>query len=175
MKPFLWLGIAAVLTAGCREDTAVEKAATVNPFNYCADTGTVDQPDPATFGDAVPGNVVDGLVATAGISAATPRSVVANGTTWRCMNGKVVACFAGANLPCREKADVSTAPAPATKDYCAANPDAAFVPATVAGRATIYEWRCDAGTPLRADTVYTPDDAGYISEIWYTLSPPPSP
>jgi hypothetical protein len=39
----------------------------------------------------------------------------------------------------------------------------------VTGRATVYTWRCDDGTPTIVDQAFTPDERGFLSEFWYEV------
>jgi hypothetical protein len=93
------------------------------------------------------------------------------GTFWRCMGGKVWACFVGANLPCTTKADTSRTPAAAMVDFCKANPASDSIPAYITGRATVYSWRCTNGAPEIVKDLVQPDAQGFLSNIWYELSP----
>jgi len=88
---------------------------------------------------------------------------------WRCMDGNVYVCMTGANLPCTEKANASKIPDAAMADYCRENPDDAFIPAYITGRATIYDWSCEKGKPLATRQLFKPDKQGFISEIWFEL------
>jgi hypothetical protein len=136
-----------------------------DPFAYCASAGDVDAP-----GVKAPEAVLKGLQKAAGISADIPTDVLQNGTAWRCMNGKVYACFVGANLPCESKANTSRTPTDAELEYCKANPTADLIPAATTGHDTVFEWHCVLGAPQVAKQVYQVDPRGYIAEIWYAIS-----
>jgi hypothetical protein len=41
----------------------------------------------------------------------------------------------------------------------------------VTGRATVFEWRCDGGTPAIARQVAQADAEGYLAGIWYEIRP----
>jgi hypothetical protein len=140
-------------------------AATSDPFAYCASAGDVDNP-----GVKAPDAIIKGLQKAAGISADIPADVLQNGSFWRCMNGKVYACFVGANLPCDSKANTSRTPTAADLEFCKASPTADVIPAATAGHDTIFEWRCVLGAPQVAKQVYQVDPRGYIAEIWYAIS-----
>ncbi len=150
----------------------ITQAATFSdPFAYCAAVGTVDEPEARYVGPKTPDVVVKGVMKASGASADAPVELFARGTFWRCMDGKVYACFVGANLPCTSKADTSRTPTADEKDFCTANPNADVVPAVVTGRETVYEWRCKDGAPEIVRQVFTPDARGFISDFWYALSP----
>ncbi len=79
---------------------AAQAASYADPFSYCATVGTIDTPDSRYTGPAIPDSVAQGLKNASGASADAPLDIFKNGTYWRCMDGKVYACFVGANLPC---------------------------------------------------------------------------
>jgi putative hemolysin len=143
-----------------------------DPFAYCAAVGTLDAPDARYTGAKTPDAVVEGVRKALGTPADAPNQPFVDGTFWRCADGKVMACFVGANLPCGEKADTSKTPNQGIVDYCKANANAEVVPAVAAGRATVYEWRCKAGAPEIVKQVFQPDAQGFISEIWYEIAKP---
>lgn len=144
-----------------------------DPFAYCAALGTVDAPDARYTGRPVPASIAAGLRRAFGAPADAPIEAFERGTSWRCMHGKVYACNVGANLPCQAKADTRRAPAQAIAEFCRANPAADVVPAVVTGRETVYSWRCVGGAPEIARQVDTPDARGFLSRIWYEISPAP--
>jgi hypothetical protein len=135
-----------------------------DPFAYCTSAGDVDNP-----GVKAPEAVLKGIQKAAGISADIPADVLQNGTTWRCMNGKVYACFVGANLPCESRANTSRVPTDAEIEYCKANPTSDVIPAVATGHDTVFEWHCVLGAPQVAKQVYQVDPRGYIAEIWYAI------
>lgn len=162
-------GAVVTTTSASPLPTVPSAAAAADPFAYCAALGTVDEPGPpfeagAEFPDVLAQAIVDmGLV-----SAEAPPEFAKN-AVWRCMNGQVMVCHFGANLPCLEKADTNQTPAPALNDFCRDNPAAEDIPAVVTGRATVYTWRCVDGTPTVVDQVFTPDERGFLSEFWYVV------
>ena len=145
------------------------QVATYNePFAYCAAVGTVDSPDARYTGPKLPDSVIQSLIAKGVVSADAPADFQ-NNATWRCMQDHVWACHFGANLPCMDKADTSKAPASGMEDFCKANPNADNIPAAVTGRATVYEWKCNAGKPEVIRQVFQVDAQGYLAEFWYDL------
>ena len=146
-------------------------AAFTDPFAYCGAVVNADTPGAPYSGPKVPDAVIQGIKKAAGMSADIPSAVVMNGTFWRCMDGKVYACFVGANLPCDGKGNANQTPNAAETDFCKSSPTAENIPAAVTGHDTIYAWRCSQGQPQIAQQVFHLDARGYISEIWYALSP----
>jgi hypothetical protein len=151
--------------------SAPTSAATADPFVYCAAVGNADTPGPGYTGPKVPDAVIKGLQKAAGIAADTPAQMLHSGTFWRCMDGKVYACFVGANLPCDSKANTDRTPTAAIIDFCKANLNAGAIPAAVTGHATIYAWRCNQGAPAIDKQVYQVDPRGFIVDNWYPISP----
>jgi Tol biopolymer transport system component len=141
-----------------------------DPFAYCAAVGTIDAPGPAYTGPEVPDSIATGLQQALN-APDTPIDVLQNGSFWRCMDGSVYACFVGANLPCEAKANTDRTPTQEETDYCQQNPNSDFIPAAVAGRETVYEWRCLKGVPAVVKQVSQPDAQGFLSNIWYKISP----
>jgi hypothetical protein len=169
----LFLGLLAVLLVGCARPTVAPAAQTYSdPFQYCAAIGAIDAPDARYTGQAVPDAVIDGFKQAAGLTqSAEPQETLRQTTIWRCMDGKVYACNFGANLPCDSKADTNEEPTQAMRDFCAQNAGADAIPMSVTGHTTIYSWGCQAETPLILEQIDQPDAAGYLSRIWYALTP----
>jgi hypothetical protein len=163
-----------VILGGCGTTPAPSASPTpatyTDPFAYCKAVGTIDAPGPAYTGPKVPADVAKGLQQALN-APDTPLDVLEAGSFWRCMDGHVYACFVGANLPCEAKANTDRTPTQDEIDFCQQNPNSDFIPAVVTGRETVYEWRCTDGTPEIVRQVFQPDARGFISNIWYELSP----
>lgn len=157
--------------AGDHGRTGAPDGGYTDPFAYCAAVGTVDQPDGRWAGPPVPDPVIEGLIRAAELPAGTPREQLARSTFWRCMGGRVYACFVGANLPCQAKADTRRTPSPAMRQFCQQNPDADSIPAVVTGRETVYAWRCRGTRPAVVRQVTRPDARGFLKNIWYQIRP----
>jgi hypothetical protein len=158
--------------AGCTAAAPATSTPTtyIDPFAYCAAVGTIDALGPTYTGPQAPQSIAEGLQQALN-APDTPLDVIENGMFWRCMDGDVYACFVGANLPCEAKADTSQTPTQEETDFCQANPNADVIPAVVTGRETVYEWRCTDGAPEIVKQVFHPDAQGFLSEIWYKISP----
>jgi hypothetical protein len=142
-----------------------------DPFAYCSAVTTIDRPDASFTGDKMPEAVLDALMKLTDVSP-DAKDWVRNGSIWRCMDGKVYACFVGANLPCGAKANVDKTPTAAEVDFCTTNPASDGIPAAVTGHETIYDWFCKDGKPaIRAEGFHV-DARGYIAEIWYAIDAP---
>lgn len=160
-----------VAPAGTGPSTPTQAATFSDPFAYCASVGTVDVPDARYTGQKVPEAVARGIMKATNASADAPLDVFVRNSFWRCMGGKVFACTVGANLPCTAKADTNRTPTSDEADFCRANPTSDFIPAAVTGRETVYQWRCTNATPDIVKQVFQPDERGFISNIWYEISP----
>ncbi|MEX1018492.1 MAG: hypothetical protein WDZ49_02480 [Litorilinea sp.] len=139
-----------------------------DPFAYCAAVQTIDAPDADYTGPDVPESIAVGLRVEFD-TPETPLSFFQDSTVWRCMDGLVYACSVGANLPCSEKADLSTEPSDAIVTYCEENPTSDFIPMVVTGRATVYQWSCADGEPQVGETISAVDAQGFLADIWYAI------
>jgi len=135
--------------------------------------GTLDAPDERYVGSEVPDEIIEGYKTAAGLTGSSElMDVFRQTTTWRCMDGQVIVCNYGANLPCDAKANTDNTPTQAMTDYCAQNPGSDFIPMSVTGHETIYSWACDGNTPVVSEQIDQPDAAGFLSGIWYALPTP---
>jgi hypothetical protein len=141
-----------------------------DPFAYCAAARTIDTPDGRYSGAKMPDAIIQGMIRQGIVSADAPLDFQQN-AVWRCMNNSVWVCHFGANLPCQEKADMTQTPTPAMSDFCKTNPTADNIPATVTGRATVYEWGCQDGQPKVVKQLFKSDAQGYLADFWYELTP----
>ncbi len=154
--------------------TTDDAAVFTDPFAYCAAIGTIDQPE-VSFGTAnnpgVPEVIARGLKQASQAPDDAPLEPFQQNAYWRCMDGKVYACFVGANIPCWSQADVSQTPNEAMVAYCQENAQAEFIPAAVTGHETVYEWRCTDGSPTIVRQVLEVDEQGYPVNFWYEIQP----
>jgi putative hemolysin len=165
----LVVGLASCGVAGASGATPATETYT-DPFAYCTAVGTIDAPGATYTGLQVPQLVAEGLQKALN-APDTPLSVLEQGTSWRCMDGEVYACFVGANLPCDAKANTDRTPTEEERDFCRQNRNADAIPAVVTGRETVFAWRCRDGAPEIVEQVFQPDAQGFLSDIWYKLSP----
>jgi hypothetical protein len=82
----------------------------------------------------------------------------------RCMDGRLLACFTGANLPC-SKMDTQRHNKGADA-YCRSNPDAPFVPAFATGHDAAYTYRCLGGRASIAGETFKLDPRGFAASLW---------
>ena len=164
--------LAVTLLIACSRPAAPPTPATYSdPFAYCAAVGTADVPDSHYTGPPLPESVISGIKKALDMPADVPSEVLQQGTFWRCMKGQVYACFVGANLPCQAKANTDRMPTQAEKEFCQQTPDAEFIPMAVTGHEGVYEWRCNKRQPEIVRQFAQPDERGFLSHIWYPISP----
>jgi len=160
-----------IIPAGSPAPGSRQQATFTDPFAYCTALGTIDAPDSRYTGPKVPDVVAQGLKKAFGAPADAPLEPFLHNTFWRCMGGRVYACTVGANMPCQERADVSREPNQGLANFCTDHPHADVIPAVATGRATVYEWKCVNGVPEVARQFAQPDARGFLSNIWYAISP----
>jgi len=169
---FACLVFGLVTFTACTPANVTTPSSFSDPFAYCSAVGNMDQPDASYSGPKMPEEVAKGLQKASGASADAPLEIFVSNSFWRCMNGKVYACFVGANLPCESKANTDKTPTAAETEYCTANPSAENIPAVVTGHDTVYEWGCKDGKPEVIRQVLQVDERGFISDFWYAIEKP---
>ena len=83
---------------------------------------------------------------------------------FRCMDGHLLACFVGANLPCG-KLDTSKENKGATA-FCRQNPKANTVPMSATGHDTIYFFACSNGIAKIKEQNWKVDGRGFGVDLW---------
>ncbi len=124
---------------------------------YCRAVGNVDRPDARYAGPKVPRWMMGALGAGASQAAQVD---------WRCMGGRVFACFDGGASQHCSKADTSRVPTPAMYEECRANPGAPMIPMAVTGSATIYVWACRGRAPIILRQFQRVDVRGYPEGLY---------
>lgn len=82
----------------------------------------------------------------------------------RCMDGQLLACFTGANLPCAKMdTDRDNKGAEA---FCRTNPTTPFVPAFATGHDSAYSYRCVAGHAAITGETFPLDPRGFAGPLW---------
>jgi hypothetical protein len=158
IKAFFILAACAVLTnAGYTAAVAALPKTTESPARFCSRVVTDDSLRPLPHSLVSVAQHVFGL-------AAMPASLVQESTFFRCYNRHVLLCTVGANLPCG-KADRHTSIS-AADEWCGAHPGADWIPASVVGHATIYDWKCNGTHAARNGAVLHVDRRGFIAEYW---------
>lgn len=146
-------------------------AAYRNPYAYCAAVGQVDAPDARYTGPVMSDALFKDYLIAAGLNPATDYpDTFKQMTIWRCMDSKVYACNFGANIPCSSKADTNKTPTQAMNEYCVQNPGSTFIPMSITGHSTIYNWHCNKTTAEALDPFTTVDAAGYQTSFWTLLT-----
>lgn len=125
--------------------------ASLQPVAYCRRVGTSSALHPIN------------AALRSGVEAAFSVPAEAARGSWRCDDGKVLACIAGANLPCGKMSTSTTSPAADT--WCRAHPDGT-IPAFVTGHDTVWRWRCSGTHAEHGEPAWTLDPAGFARELW---------
>jgi hypothetical protein len=85
----------------------------------------------------------------------------------RCMDGHVLACSFGANLPCG-KANIAQT-LPQGEAWCRQRPNANFIPAYITGHDSAYQWHCVNGAPQTIGAPAPLDARGFFQKYWKSL------
>ncbi|MEI9406601.1 hypothetical protein [Mesorhizobium argentiipisi] len=83
---------------------------------------------------------------------------------YRCMNGKVLACFVGANLPCAKMN--AARDNPGADEFCKTNPNDDFVPAFATGHDAVFSYKCRNGKATVAGKSWQLDKRGFAKTLW---------
>lgn len=83
---------------------------------------------------------------------------------YRCMNGKVLTCFIGANLPCAKiNAERNN---PGASDYCKTAKNGDTPPMAATGHDALYAYTCRDGKAVVSGTVWALDKRGFATKLW---------
>jgi len=83
---------------------------------------------------------------------------------FRCMGGKVLVCFVGANLPCAKMN--AARDNPGANRFCRENPNDDDVPAVAAGHDAVYSYRCRNGRAETTGELWKLDERGFAKTLW---------
>lgn len=128
-----------------------------DPAAYCAANPMIDQPANPYTGQPVPAWVA---------SAAAPagRAAAGSAVAWRCVSGRVLACYDAVGRGDCTQLDPATIPAEELVQYCSGKRNAKVSESVI--RHTVPVWGCRKGKP--EITGYRPgvDARGYAGEFW---------
>jgi hypothetical protein len=160
------LGLCAMLlsgTAGVSFTASSANAQTGDLRQYCRKVGnddTIRKYDPRMHDEAMRAHKL--LFPDAG--SAPPDAEFETGSSFRCMDGKVMVCFTGANLVCdKMNADRKNAGA---DSFCRTQPNADFVPLAATGHDAIYSYRCRDGKAVVSGETFALDKRGFAKKLW---------
>jgi hypothetical protein len=88
---------------------------------------------------------------------------------YRCMDGKVLACFVGANLPCAKMN--AARDNPGANEFCKTNPNDDVVPAFATGHDAVYSYKCASGKAVVTGNSWALDKRGFAKELWTEVPP----
>ena len=139
-----------------------------DPFAYCRAVrdmggGEGGVADDKYLGTQPPPEVVAALERKWGGNMST-------GATWRCMEGRVYACYLGASGRACRPAATSDDQWRAIREVCASNPNLEIVPNSANYSAA--NWRCVGGRPVVVES-FPVDQRGYMFGNWVEVLPPP--
>lgn len=83
---------------------------------------------------------------------------------YRCMSGKVLVCFVGANLPCAKMN--AARDNPGADAYCKTNPNDDVVPAFATGHDAVYAYKCKDGKAVVTGNPWKLDKRGFAAKLW---------
>lgn len=159
IRSLVTAGLLILAQAAAAQASAAQTGATQAGAGVCAGIGTDDSLRPLP--PALVGAARHAFGYT-GLSAAQ----IERQTVFRCLNSHALICSWGANLPCGK---ANTAPSlPAATQWCAANPNADFIPAYVTGHDTIYQWSCKSGAAV-ANQPAPLDARGFFQSYWVAV------
>ena len=93
-----------------------------------------------------------------------PESELQTQANYRCMDGKVLACFVGANLPCAKMN--AARDNPGADEFCKANPNDDIVPAFATGHDAVYSYKCLDGKAMVTGETWVLDKRGFAVRLW---------
>lgn len=89
----------------------------------------------------------------------------AKGDTWRCMDGKVMACYLGASgFGCLKVHRIDDQFRTLARQFCLRMPNNPYLPMSIIGGYG-SEWRCSGTTPVETKS-YPIDKDGYLIDAW---------
>jgi hypothetical protein len=86
---------------------------------------------------------------------------------YRCLAGRVLVCFVGANIPCGKANRARSSQG--ANEWCDNNPDSDLVPMAATGHDTLYAWKCVGRVARPAKPVGGLDSRGFFKENWKLL------
>ncbi|TPN75973.1 hypothetical protein FJ987_22915 [Mesorhizobium sp. CU2] len=145
----LWAGKAAAAPADLHKlCSQVKNDDTVRPYQHALHAGTVK-----AFKELFPD--------AKGMPQEAELETQAN---YRCMDGKLLACFVGANLPCAKMN--AARDNPGADEFCKTNANADSVPAFATGHDAVYAYKCEGGKAVVSGTNWLLDKRGFATKLW---------
>ena len=131
---------------------------------YCAKVGDEDtlHPPPADLSSALK----QAFAHLQGGGAPDDAYLQANAQT-RCMDGKLLVCFVGANLSCGKIN--ATRDNPGATAWCREHPGDKIIPLVATGHDTLYSYECDGANARVTKTNWVLDRRGFAAKLWTPL------
>ncbi|MDR6634767.1 hypothetical protein J2X72_003579 [Phyllobacterium sp. 1468] len=86
---------------------------------------------------------------------------------YRCMNGKIMVCFVGANLPCVKMNNARNNPG--SVEFCRQHRNEDNVPAFAIGHDAVFSYRCRNGRAEIVSSAWKLDERGFAKKLWTVL------
>ena len=86
---------------------------------------------------------------------------------YRCMNGKIMVCFVGANLPCVKMNNARNNPG--ADGFCRQHRNEDNVPAFAIGHDAVFSYRCRNGRAEIVSSAWKLDERGFAKKLWTVL------
>ncbi len=86
---------------------------------------------------------------------------------YRCMNGKIMVCFVGANLPCVKMNNARNNPG--ADEFCRQHQNEDNVPAFAIGHDAVFSYRCRSGRAEIVGSAWKLDERGFAKKLWAEL------
>jgi hypothetical protein len=94
-------------------------------------------------------------------------SVLQANAQTRCMDGKLLVCFVGANLPCGK---IDTArDNPGATAWCREHPGDKIIPLVATGHDALNSYECDGANARITGTNWVLDRRGFATRLWTPL------
>ncbi len=131
---------------------------------YCAKVGDDDTVRPPPL--ALRAALQRAYTRLLGGASADDQFLLSNGQV-RCMGGKLLVCFTGANLPCAKINAARTNPG--ADEWCRAHPGDDNTPFVAIGHDSLYGYGCDGTRARITGTNWTLDRRGFAATLWTPL------
>jgi hypothetical protein len=152
-----------LLPPQCMSQTAVEQ---VSWANRCTRVGNDDITRP--FEPSLKAGFINAYKRRFPENTNEPEDFELKSAVFRCMDGHLLACFVGVNLPCG-KLEVSRENRGAVA-YCRHHPEASIVPMAATGHDTIYFFTCSKEIAEVSKQNWNVDRRGFGIELWKPMN-----
>lgn len=100
-------------------------------------------------------------------TAAPDEAELKTQAQYRCMNGKIMVCFVGANLPCVKMNNARNNPG--ADEFCRQHQNEDNVPAFAIGHDAVFSYKCRSGRAEIVSSAWKLDERGFAKKLWTEL------